>query len=432
MRKPAILVRDPELVHKVFVTDFYSFRNNDVDSNITDDPMSRNAFVLQDEEWKRTRALITPAFSSGKIKSMYPQMIEIAKEFNIYLKKHPEEIHVKDAMSRFMTEVVAKCAFGIEGNSFKEEKPQMHSVGKSIFAPSKKQSFMFMIIFFLPVLNKIFKFRIVPSNVSEFFNSVLKDIIVYRQNNNVDRNDLVNYLIELKRKSLEVEKGNVQSDLIKRPYTDEDVLAGCVMFFVEAFETSSLLMSHILYQLAMNKDVQDRLRAEINEEMKKGDISYERLHEMTLVNAVLLETNRMMPVAHFHFKRCTEDYEFDLGNGKKVPVKKGMSVVLPSYGIHTDPLYWEDPLTFNPDRFPSNEEGQQAKAKGIYMPFGDGPRMCIGVRLSSTIIKACLVYVLSKFEVVPSSKTPKKIELDPEYFMTTHKGGIYLKFVEKS
>lgn len=59
------------------------------------------------------------------------------------------------------------------------------------------------------------------------------------------------------------------------------------MFFVEAFETSSLLLTHIMYQLAMNKDIQDKLREEIHEEMKKGDITYERIHEMVLVNGVL-------------------------------------------------------------------------------------------------------------------------------------------------
>lgn len=99
------------------------------------------------------------------------------------------------------------------------------------------------------------------------------------------------------------------------------------------------------------------------------------------------ETNRMMPVVHSHFKRCTEDYEFDLGNDKKVPVKKDTSVVICSYGIHTDPLYWEDPLAFKPERFENNEDVQKARAKGIYMPFGDGPRMCIG---------KCLLYFRTK------------------------------------
>lgn len=63
---------------------------------------------------------------------------------------------------------------------------------------------------------RISDFRFVPDHVLQFFDSILRDVIVYRQKNDIQRNDLVQYLIEVKRKTIEVEKGNIQSDIVTR------------------------------------------------------------------------------------------------------------------------------------------------------------------------------------------------------------------------
>lgn len=65
-------------------------------------------------------------------------------------------------------------------------------------------------------IEQIFNFRMTPDQVNTFFNKLLKDVIVYRQDHNVQRNDLVQYLIEVKRKTIEVEKGNIKSDIVTK------------------------------------------------------------------------------------------------------------------------------------------------------------------------------------------------------------------------
>ena len=67
----------------------------------------------------------------------------------------------------------------------------------------------------------------------------------------------------------------------------------------------------------------------------------------------------------------------DIGKSKPLKVEKGTTVVIPSIAIHNDPKYWEDPDLYKPERF-ANKEELTLRAKGIYLPFGDGPRMCIG------------------------------------------------------
>lgn len=430
-RAPALLIRDPDLVHKILVTDFNSFRNNDIELDEDIDPiLGKNIFVKKDDIWKKNRALITPAFTSNKIKAIFPQMVAVSKDFADYLSKHPGELQIKHTMARYTTEIVARCAFGIESNCFKEDKPTMHELGKLLFEPDFLKGIKIMSFFVLPNLAKRLHLKVVPDNVNQFFQNILKDVIVYRQQHGIQRNDLVQYLIDVKKKTIEVEKGNVKSDIVTKTYTDDDVLSGCVMFFVEGYETSSVVLTNILYELAMHRDVQEKVRSEIGEVLNKGELTFEAVSEMHYLNCVLAETNRILPVGLMLQKRCTEPYEMDVGKSELLKIEKDTSIVIPLYGIHNDPKYWEDPDLFKPERF-ANKKDISAKAKGLFIPFGDGPRMCIGVRIASTLVKVALIDILSRFDVLPVSRTPEKIEPDPTYFGLAHKGGMYLKFVER-
>lgn len=150
----------------------------------------------------------------------------------------------------------------------------------------------------------------------------------------------------------------------------------------------------------MHRDVQERLRAEIDEVLKKGEPTFEAVHEMEYLDCVInginckilphasailklsnlcisTEANRIQPAGFNLQKTCTEPYEMDVGKREPLKVEKGTSIVVPLYAIQNDPTYWEDPDQFKPERF-ANKEGISAKAKGVYLPFGDGPRMCIG------------------------------------------------------
>lgn len=189
-------------------------------------------------------------------------------------------------------------------------------------------------------------------------------------------------------------------------------------------------------------------------------------------------------------KVCTERFQMDIGKAKPIVIEKGTPTVIPIYAIQNDPAYWEDPKSFKPERFMKKED-VEAKSKGIYLPFGDGPRMCpgelilaalkvvenvlathrllvlcyffyksfkiqapksrknlsefvgqknfkycyfflTGSRVAITIIKLAVVHILTEMEVLTSSKTPKEIDYDPTYFLLSHKGGIHLKFAERN
>ncbi|KAK6642293.1 hypothetical protein RUM44_014016 [Polyplax serrata] len=416
--KPAIIIRDPNLARRILVSDFHSFRNNDMELDPDVDPvLGNNLFLLNDEKWKLTRALLTPAFTAGKIKAIYPTMGDVVLELIKYLKRHPEELHVKHTMARYTAEIAARCALGIQGDNFKEPTAEMHEMGKTIFQSDTMNNLKFILFVVLPRISKLLGLKMVSSKVYAFFNGILRDVIVYRQNNHEVRNDFVQFLLDVKKKSLDVANGVVKSETHTKVYTDQDVLAGCIMFFVESFETTSLLLTHILYFLAKHKHIQDKVRKEAEEALRTGELTFEKLNELPYLNSVLLV--------------CTERFQMDIGKAKPIVIEKGTPTVIPIYAIQNDPAYWEDPKSFKPERFMKKED-VEAKSKGIYLPFGDGPRMCPGSRVAITIIKLAVVHILTEMEVLTSSKTPKEIDYDPTYFLLSHKGGIHLKFAERN
>lgn len=89
---------------------------------------------------------------------------------------------------------------------------------------------------------------------------------------------------------------------------------------------------------------------------------------------IRIETLRKYPPGTFLLRNSTTDYTFD---GTKVSLPKNQRVWIPTYAIHHDPSIYPEPDVFNPERF--SEEAVQSRHPMSYLPFGDGPRNCIGV-----------------------------------------------------
>ncbi|KAJ8886076.1 hypothetical protein PR048_012282 [Dryococelus australis] len=165
-------------------------------------------------------------------------------------------------------------------------------------------------------------------------------------------------------------------DTVKTHEFDDDVMASqCVIFFVAGFETSSTAMSFCLYELAKNPEVQDKLRQEIDIiiEHHDGIMTYDALHDMKYLDRVIDETLRKHPPASSVGRKCTKRYVIP---GTETVVEEGTDVEVPIYGLHHDPKYFPDPEKFDPDRF--TPENKNKRPQLCYLPFGDGPRICIG------------------------------------------------------
>ncbi|GFT90518.1 cytochrome P450 3A4, partial [Nephila pilipes] len=136
-----------------------------------------------------------------------------------------------------------------------------------------------------------------------------------------------------------------------------------------------------------------------------GKLTYEALQNMKYMDNVISETLRLFPPAVRLERKAVGDYKLaDTG----ITIPKGMIVTIPSYAMHRDPELFPEPERFDPDRFTPEERAKRDQYS--YLPFGAGPRNCVGMRFALMEIKVCLACVVANFKIkrCPETKVPLK------------------------
>lgn len=133
-------------------------------------------------------------------------------------------------------------------------------------------------------------------------------------------------------------------------------------------------MTFTLYELALNPDIQERLREEIRDTIDEnnGELTYELLSEMKYLDMVVNETLRKFPPAFFLTRVCRKDFKIP---GTEMIIEKDTDINVNIFSIHRDPEYYPEPEKFDPERFTS--ENIKLRPACTFLPFGMGPRRCI-------------------------------------------------------
>ena len=204
--------------------------------------------------------------------------------------------------------------------------------------------------------------------------------------------------------------------------------AQAYVIFAGGFETSSSTMSYCIYELACNPHIQDKVADEINATLKKfGGLTYDNVQEMTYLHKVVEEVLRKYPAAATIHRVCTKDIDLPTTN---LHVDKGIDIVIPVLGIHRDPEIYPDPDKFDPERF--NEENIASTHPCNYLPFGDGPRICIGMRFGYLVVKVGIINILSKYRISVIPGTPIPLEFDPGTLILSSKSDICIRIEPRS
>ncbi|XP_073844563.1 probable cytochrome P450 6a14 [Musca autumnalis] len=424
------LITDLDLIKNILIKDFANFHDRGSFNNVEDDPLTGHLSALEGEQWRAMRTKLTPVFSSARMKYMFSTIVKVGENFTTclgdMLKESPDQIlEMKDLCARFTTDVIGNCAFGIECNSLKNPDSEFRRKGREIFTKPRHSSLVQIFTMTNSTMAKKLHMKLFPDDITEFFMSVIKQTVEYRVKNNVKCNDFMNLLIEMKAKDEEIAKTTKGIDL-SHGLTMEQMAAQTFVFFFAGFETSSTTMAFAIYELARNPDVQEKLRKEIMESLKKtnGKLTYEALNDMQYLEQVMAETLRIYPILA-HLVRITKN-DYQVPNTNYV-LEKGIMTVIPVHSIHHDPEYYENPNEFRPSRFTPEE--CLKRHPSVYLPFGDGPRNCIGMRFGKMQTKVGLVSLLRyyRFECSPLTEIP--LELDKKNFLATPKNGLNLKVV---
>ncbi|KAK1131286.1 hypothetical protein K0M31_017573 [Melipona bicolor] len=413
--RPVLIVRDPNLVKIVLQSNFSSFYENGRKVISEVDPLvSKSPLFTFGETWSTGRNQLARAFSNVRLKNLFAAVSGVCKKFEEFLNgrlktSNKYEVDLKSLFARFTGEVLANGGLGIEGYCFEDDAgaSAFHNLVGNTFA----ESLGTIITFHYPDINRLLKLNFLPKSMDRFFRNVVSENLKIRRNDSTPRNDFLQFMIDLEK----------TGDVID----EERVTAHAVSLYLEGLETTSITLNFICHELATNPEIQEKLRKEVRSTIEKhGGLTFDALKDMTYMNQVISESQRLHSAVGFVQKTCTEEFELQGSDGLTYRIKPGMEVNISIFGLHTDPRYWVNPDVFDPERF--NDERKQTIEKMTFLPFGDGPRICVGMRMALLQMKACLATLLSNYKLELSPRTQLPLKMSPHYFMSEPLGGNWM------
>lgn len=321
-------------------------------------------------------------------------------------------------------------AYGLEANAIADDNSEFLQVSHKLFTPSYWKLWFITFKSVFPWLFRYYEMPFVTADIEKYYINLTAQALQYRNQLTDTPDDYLKFLIGLRE---------------KRNYDVTDVAANTITFFLDAYETSSIVLTHALYQLAKNPQCQTKLRQEISE--CNGNFNYEMISNLEYLDRVFngktgihhfiividivffffIESLRISPPGFTITKVCTETIEFDNYDGNAVRIEEGTVVQIPIYSIHNDPDLFPKPDVFNPDRF-DGVDMKQLRDEGKFFPFGHGPRMCIGMRYSTLLIKAAIAEIVNNFHITVNSRTKEPIVIAPKDFLYLHIRDIFLDY----
>lgn len=345
------------------------------------------------EHWRRQRKLAQPAFLKRRIEAFAAPMVRLAEETAAaWDRRAPAEpVDVHDEMMKLTFRIVGRTLFEADFGGMTDR------VGPLIdtllhFANDYAESLV-RIPTWLPT-RKNREFRRALAEVDR----MVAELITARQRSGEEREDLLGLLM-----SSTDEEGRMSARQLR-----DEVLT----LVMAGHETTANALSWTLYLLSLHPEVDRRLEQELDAVLS-GPPTLEDVPKLAFTERVIRESMRLLPPVWAFERDALED---DVLAGYRI--EKGSTVGVATYALHRHPDHWDNPEGFDPDRFlPERSAG---RARFAYLPFGGGPRLCIGMGMA--MMEAVLVLATLRrryrFELVPGHR----VELDPSVTLRPRHG----------
>ena len=420
---PVLVIRDLDLIKSIAMKNFDNFPNHRMAFEPDVEPLfSKNLFSLRDERWRELRNMLTPAFTSSKLKSMFVLMRDCAKDYGDYFASLPadqsKEFELKDAFTKYTSDVIATCAFGIDVNSMTNPENTFYVYGREATNFGKSQAIRLFAARYFPWLCRLFGIKIFNQKFADFFKDVIASTIKARDENGIVRPDMIQLMMET--------RGKLSPG---KELTIEEITAQAFNFLFGGFESTATLMCFAAYVVGIDDQVQKRLQDEIDQVLEdcNDQVTYEAINGMKYLDGVILESLRMFPIALCTDRICVKPFELPprVPGAKPYVVQRDDIVWIPIYGIQHDPQYYPEPKKFDPDRF--YDDSKQMSNSPSFLTFGLGPRMCLGNKFAMLEMKVFLFHIFAKCDLAPCAKSCIPLKLNTKSFAILPEDGLWLK-----
>ena len=300
--------------------------------------------------WLRQRRLMQPAFLRERLSGYAGVMVRYTENMlGRWADDARVDIHAE--MRQLTMEITAKTLFGadVEGQG-----------------PAVAEALREVMESFISRLFSVFRFSEnlpTPKNVRAWRAIKRLDAILYglieRNRAEGNRDSLLSILL------------HARDDKDGSRMTDQQLRDEAMTLFLAGHETTALVLTYTLRLLALHPEAQARLRDEVLARAGDRELNADDAHALPFARSVVLEGMRLFPPAYVIGRQASQPCE--LGG---YPIPRGGTILMPQWVMHRHPKYWDDPERFHPDRW---KDGLLERIpKGVYFPFGGGPRVCIG------------------------------------------------------
>ncbi|KAI8549117.1 hypothetical protein RHMOL_Rhmol06G0001400 [Rhododendron molle] len=407
---PRLNITDPKLIKEILL-------NYEVFQKPQTNPLI-NLIVTgfatyEGEKWATHKYLVNQAFQHAKLKLMLPALYsscsEMITKWEVLVStKGSCELDVWPDLCDLTFDMISRTAFGSD-----------YDEGRRIFQLQKEQTAIVV-----PQLRSIYipGWRFLPTKTNRKMKKIYNEMKLLVRNivskrhqmmNGEGDNDLLGVLLKSSLKTVDQKQKHENIKL-----TVEEIIAECMLFYLAAQETTSSLIVWTMFLLSKHQKWQSLAREEVLSVIGDDKPHFEGLQQLKTVTMILHEVLRLYSPGPFIIREIHKNTKL---GGYVLPA--GIEVLVPTILIHHDPEYWgEDAKYFNPERF-SEGIAKATKVQGTFLPFGGGPRKCIGQNFALEEAKLTLSMILKRFYIHPS---PSYVHAPTVLFTVRPEHGVHL------
>ena len=417
------------MVRDILIKQFNKFNSRRPMLNNLDTPFT-DMFIARGDKWKRIRSMTTPTFSAKKMKMMSPLIHQSIDNLMNRLEqraKDGKDFEIYGDLQCLTLDVIASTVFSLDTDIFNttvDDNPFLHHI-QDIFDfvnPDKTSMFQkvqsFFYISFPGLLDTVRIF--LPDTLTPPFGwlrELAGKMIKERQSTGEVRPDYIQLMLDSLNKTDGNESGSATDTDLSEDETAKEIRhntetkfltfpemqSQIVIFLVAGYETTATTLAWTAYFLALNQHVQTKLQQEIDEHFptKNHKINYETVQKLPYLDMVFSEASRLAYIAQLAVQRiCNETTQVS-----HYTIPKGAKVQINVADIHMNPDLWgPEPVDqFVPERFLPERKGNRHPM--AYLPFGAGPKNCIGMRFAIMEAKMALINMMLRYNVVKCDKT---------------------------
>jgi cytochrome P450 len=387
-RAPLLFVHDPDGIRRVLLDNVANYPKEKLSDEFFTAMFGEGLLSAAPEKWKRHRKIMAGAFDPRSVAAYAPVMAAEAKAYAQRWAQLPDgtEIDVAEAMKALTLRIICQTMFSDDAEEL------IGLAGTALGFTSDALDFSILDI--LPVIGPM-RMKAKKARIQADFSAM--DGAIYR-------------MIETRRANLERAPNDLLTRLLAARDPDDgsglsaqEIRDEVITIFEAGHETTAVAMTFTFYLLSAHPVQAAKLHAELDAVLGGGAPTADDLPKLVYTRRVVEEAMRLYPPAPAVTGRVAAGPDEICG----YPVKKGDQILISSWVMHRHRAYWDQPETFDPDRF--SAERSEGRPRFAYMPFGGGPRVCIGANFAMT--EATLILAALAQKVSLSMDRPQDVKL---------------------